>query len=350
MYYNVITYKVRLHYNIYFQLSSIRNTRYYSAILREMLESSEPQKKQSQILTPILALLLLACIGGAGYLGYLHYQLTLTYEDLSESYQNNQRLLEFTDNRLAEREQELLQTTEDLNVANTQIAELERDLYREKNMNQEFEKQIRDLAGTVGTLNRIAELDKELLQKYSRVFFLSENYRPARMTEIPSRFVLEGRASQFFLTDAFPFLEDMLVDAKRKGIELRVVSTFRSFDEQSDLKGQFTQLYGSGANAFSADQGYSEHQLGTAVDLTTPEIGGTYPALKDTEAYEWLRENAHRYGFILSYPEGNQFYIFEPWHWRFVGRDLAQDLHRRGMNFYDMDQREISTYLISIFD
>ncbi|NIQ05864.1 MAG: M15 family metallopeptidase, partial [Candidatus Korarchaeota archaeon] len=80
-------------------------------------------------------------------------------------------------------------------------------------------------------------------------------------------------------------------------------------------------------------QGYSEHQLGTTVDLTTTEIGGPYESFAGTEAYEWLQKHAHRYGFILSYPEENEFYIFEPWHWRFVGTDLARDLERHDETF-----------------
>jgi D-alanyl-D-alanine carboxypeptidase len=109
-------------------------------------------------------------------------------------------------------------------------------------------------------------------------------------------------------------------------------------------------VYGSGANTFSADQGYSEHQLGTTVDITDETVGGTYASFAQTEAYEWLLDNAYKHGFILSYPEGNEFYIFEPWHWRFVGTDLARDLQRSDDDFYTMDQREIDKYRLEMFD
>ena len=129
-----------------------------------------------------------------------------------------------------------------------------------------------------------------------------------------------------------------------------MVSAYRSFQYQAQLKGQYLVTYGTGANTFSADQGFSEHQLGTAVDFTAPGLGGGLDGFGETEAYEWLTENAHKYGFILSYPPNNQFYVFEPWHWRFVGEDLAKDLHDDNAYFYDWDQREIDEYLISIFD
>jgi D-alanyl-D-alanine carboxypeptidase len=142
----------------------------------------------------------------------------------------------------------------------------------------------------------------------------------------------------------------MLAAAKRDGIDLTIVSAYRSFETQAELKGAYLQSYGSGANTFSADQGYSEHQLGTAVDFSTPDLGGTLGGFGDSEAYTWLKANAHKYGFVLSYPEGNSYYVYEPWHWRFVGEDLASDLKRDGAYFYDWDQRKIDEYLIKIFD
>ena len=129
-----------------------------------------------------------------------------------------------------------------------------------------------------------------------------------------------------------------------------MASAFRSFDTQASLKSGYKITYGSGANKFSADQGYSEHQLGTSVDFTTPDVGGNFSKFQTDPAYQWLQNNAHHYGFILSYPEENTYYKFEPWHWRFVGVELASDLHGENKYFYDMDQREIDTYLIKLFD
>src|SRR3989344_4129687 len=224
------------------------------------------------------------------------------------------------------------------------------NMLREEDRNEEFEDQIREISGTVGVLDKLSKTDEELLQKYSRTYFLNENFVPMKIRQIEEKYILPGKKDQYFHGDAIGFLTDLLDAAKRAGHDLKVISAYRSFDEQADLKGQYTQVYGTGSNAFSADQGYSEHQLGTTLDLTDPVTGGTYTSFAQTEAYAWLIENAHRYGFILSYPEGNGFYIFEPWHWRFVGVDLASDLHRQDKSFYDLDQRELDKYLITIFD
>lgn len=230
------------------------------------------------------------------------------------------------------------------------LDDLADDYADERNRNEEFEDQIRNLSGTLGKLDKLSKIDEELLQKYSKVYFLNENYVPPELDTIRDRYLQDEEEEQFFDARAIDYLEDMLNDARRDDIDLQVVSAYRSFDEQSTLKGQHVQVYGTGANTFSADQGYSEHQLGTTVDLTVESVGGTFESFAQTEAYEWLQENAYKHGFILSYPEGNEFYVFEPWHWRFVGEDLARHLHRSDETFYTMSQRDIDEYRLEMFD
>src|SRR5262249_35620771 len=140
----------------------------------------------------------------------------------------------------------------------------------------------------------------------------------------------------------WPHLEDLFEAAEDDGVNLRAASSYRSFDTQAILKGSYTVHYGTGANAFSADQGYSEHQLGTTLDFTTKEIGANWSsAFEGSDGYEWLIKNAYKFGFVISYPKGNTYYIYEPWHWRYVGEGLAKDLHDDGKSFYDLDQRTI---------
>jgi D-alanyl-D-alanine carboxypeptidase len=228
---------------------------------------------------------------------------------------------------------------------------LSENLEEEKDRNDAFEKQISKIGSTVGTLDKLAKTDPELLMKYSKVYFLNEHYMPEKLTPIDTSFVYrEGGDPEFIHKSVAPFLTDMIEDALEDGVKLWVVSAFRSFDMQRELKGAYTVSYGSGANAFSADQGYSEHQLGTTVDFTTENLSGGLDGFDSTPAYEWLVKHAYKYGFVLSYPKDNAYYIFEPWHWRFVGTDLARDLHDDGQFFYDKDQREIDEYLVSLFD
>ncbi|PIR45351.1 MAG: hypothetical protein COV09_01915 [Candidatus Vogelbacteria bacterium CG10_big_fil_rev_8_21_14_0_10_50_13] len=262
----------------------------------------------------------------------------------------NERLIDTeTDNYLLT---EALNTTQDRLAAeeerNNQLAEA---LTAEQERLRRLGEQVGEITGAIGTLEKLAELEPELLQKYSKVYFLNEHYSPERLKNISAELLYFEDRPEEVDARVWPFLKDLLAEAKEDGIELYVYSAYRSFGEQGSLKSAYTVSYGSGANRFSADQGYSEHQLGTTVDLITPGVGGALNnSFSQTKAYEWLLANAHKYGFTLSYPEGNQYYVFEPWHWRFVGEDLARDLKRDERHFYDLDQRVIDEYLLEIFD
>lgn len=289
-------------------------------------------------------------VAGVVTASYLFIQYRNQATEIENLLFDRNAILQEKNTKLAAASSTIAKLNGDLANIKDELEELADDYRDEKDRNEEFEGQIRHLAGTLGDLDKLAKTDKELLQKYSKVYFLNENYVPERLKKINDRYILDGKGDQYFHARAIDQLEDMLADARRADIDLKVVSAYRSFDEQTDLKGQHTQVYGTGANAFSADQGYSEHQLGTTIDLTIDSVGGTYASFADTEAYQWLLDNAHKYGFILSYPHDNTFYIFEPWHWRFVGEDLARELKKDNAHFYDWEQREIDKYLLTIFD
>lgn len=214
-----------------------------------------------------------------------------------------------------------------------------------------FQNQVGTISGTVSTLQKLSELDPELLKKYSKIYFLNENYVPKELSEIPTTYRYSDSKALLIESHVLPHIEAMESAASYSGVTFYAFSAYRSFDEQKALKGEYTMLYGAGtANSFSADQGYSEHQLGTALDFIAPGQGGVLDGFDKTPAYQWMVNNAYQYGFILSYPKDNGYYEYEPWHWRFVGVKLATDLHNQGKNFYDMDQRTIDTYLPDIFD
>jgi len=254
------------------------------------------------------------------------------------------------ENRITKLEQSL-ETTEGslIRTVNDKVG-LANDLVAEKERVGAIARQVGEITGTVDDLEKLNKLDAELLQKYSKVFFLNEHYIPDSLRNIPLEHLYNESVNKQLDSRAWSFLQDLIDDAAKDGVTLWVVSAYRSFGTQSSLKSSYRIIYGSGANAFSADQGYSEHQLGTTIDFTTMGLGGGFSGFSGTEAYEWLTNNAHKYGFTLSYPEGNAYYVFEPWHWRFVGTDLAQDLDRNNEHFYDVAQREIDEYLLEIFD
>lgn len=282
--------------------------------------------KDSAIL--FFVLLLVSC-GGLTYGYYRYTALTKAFA------QANQTIRELEDS---------LTNTEQ------QRDDLSNKLLAEKSTNESFQGQIASISSTVGTLQKLKETDPQLLQKYSKVYFLNENYLPSKLIAIDKEFVFNKEKTLQFHANAERFLNNMFAKASSEGIHLKIISSYRSFNEQAGLKSSYKVTYGLGANKFSADQGYSEHQLGTALDLTTPEVGATFVGFEKSPEYAWLVAHGHEYGFILSYPKENTFYQFEPWHWRFVGTALAQRLHNENKRFYDLEQRDIDTYLVNLFD
>ena len=170
----------------------------------------------------------------------------------------------------------------------------ESTLSEEERQRSDLREELRDINRAVGTLGRVATTDRDLLRKYSKTYFLNENYTPLELTTIDSKYQSGGGTNFKILSDVWPYLLDLFEETEAQGLELRALSAYRSFGTQSALKASYVVTYGEGANAFSADQGYSEHQLGTALDFTTEIRGGTLQGFEATEEYQWLLQNAHK--------------------------------------------------------
>jgi len=299
--------------------------------------------KKTLIIT--ISIIVLVLLASAIFFIYKKYtEITTRLNVLSNNLSSLQLDFSSTTARL---EANLVQTyTELSNAINAQTT----NVGNIANQLGSYQQVVGSISNTVDTLEKLSKIDPELLQKYSKVFFLNENYAPARLTAIPKDFSYSDSKTLTIQTDVWPHLQQMLIDSKNAGADLYVLSGFRSFAEQNALKGQYTVTYGAGtANQFSADQGYSEHQLGTTIDLMTTGISGELSLFDTTKAFQWLTSNAYRYGFTLSYPKDNPYYVYEPWHWRYVGIKLATDIFNQGKHFYDLDQRTIDEYLVNLF-
>ncbi|MDB5184460.1 MAG: Serine-type D-Ala-D-Ala carboxypeptidase [Candidatus Saccharibacteria bacterium] len=131
-------------------------------------------------------------------------------------------------------------------------------------------------------------------------------------------------------------LETMVAAAAAQGVNLNLQSGYRSYSFQVTLYNDYVSSQGqSVADSQSARPGYSEHQSGLAADLggTTQPSCNVDPCFADTVEGKWLAANAHSYGFIIRYPKDGQAktgYIYEPWHVRYVGTALSEELHRQG--------------------
>jgi LAS superfamily LD-carboxypeptidase LdcB len=123
-------------------------------------------------------------------------------------------------------------------------------------------------------------------------------------------------------------LKAMFEAGRNAGFQFYVFSAYRSYATQAWLYDRWVKELGEKeADRSSARAGHSEHQLGTTVDISVKGIkGNVFDVFGDTDAGKWLAANAHRFGFVMSYPEGEEEasgYMYEPWHFRYVGIEVA---------------------------
>ena len=128
-------------------------------------------------------------------------------------------------------------------------------------------------------------------------------------------------------TEAARAARTMMDAAKAEGVTLTVSSAYRSYAVQQQTYQHWVSVNGQRlADQLSARPGYSEHQTGLAIDFSSPEGCRLEECYEGTRAGRWLAKNASNYGFILRFPKGQQAitgYLFEPWHYRYLGKDLA---------------------------
>ncbi len=129
---------------------------------------------------------------------------------------------------------------------------------------------------------------------------------------------------------ALKALESMQADAKVLGLDLSLISGYRSYKTQKDLYNKYVKKDGENiANTYSAKPGHSEHQTGLAFD-----IGSVERSFANTDEAKWIEENAHLYGFIVRYPKDKTDitgYIYEPWHVRYLGKETAKKVWESGL-------------------
>jgi LAS superfamily LD-carboxypeptidase LdcB len=164
-------------------------------------------------------------------------------------------------------------------------------------------------------------------------FRLASSFAPNDMRVVNVRSV---NGTHRMRRTAAGYAENLFQDARRSGHTLIATSGFRSYATQRATHNHWISVLGlTQARRVSARPGHSEHQLGLALDISTPRLGGALSAsFSSTSEGRWLRNNAHRYGFIIRYPrnrEADTGFAYEPWHIRFVGVDAATEIFNRGL-------------------
>lgn len=147
--------------------------------------------------------------------------------------------------------------------------------------------------------------------------------------------------------DMWPYLKAMMDDARADGIDIGIISAWRSYSTQKILfDDKVKRLMSSGYSKEAAEKeaatcialpGTSEHHTGLAVDFNV-----TSQSFENSKTFKWLKENAENYGFIMRYPSDKMDItggiIYEPWHWRFVGINIAKEMNSLGMCYEEYCQ------------
>jgi D-alanyl-D-alanine carboxypeptidase len=155
-------------------------------------------------------------------------------------------------------------------------------------------------------------------------------YAPTDLEPIPAEIVHpDRRGSKYYLRcEPLGQLKKMFAAAAEDGVQLTVTSAYRSYDTQESTFNYWVSLDGEEeAQRYSARPGQSEHQLGTTLDFNIDVTAGA-------EQHAWLADNAHLYGFAMSYPEGAEEvtgYRYEPWHYRYIGVEAAKGWKALGL-------------------
>lgn len=166
------------------------------------------------------------------------------------------------------------------------------------------------------------------------VFGLPEAFRPDDLVSAREAGFDDDRSLRAVV---IPDLRALLAAAEADGVAFELQSAFRDYAYQARTFAHWVEVDGyDKALATSARAGHSEHQLGTVIDLRS--AGGPAPWNVDdwatTPEGAWIAANGWRYGFVLSYPQGAQdrsCYAYEPWHWRWLGRETAARIRARGV-------------------
>ena len=184
------------------------------------------------------------------------------------------------------------------------------------------------------------EEEKKIDVIVNKYYKLSKDYEPNDLTKINSKFA--SGSNQRLRKEAAIKFEEMAAEALKNGYKIYAGSTYRSYDYQLGLYNRYVAKDGfDEAETYSARAGYSEHQLGLAVDI----INGKWEYLSENdEEYEWLIDNSYKYGFILRYPRGKEYitgYVFEDWHFRYLGIDLATKVYNSKLTYDEYVARQL---------
>ena len=169
-----------------------------------------------------------------------------------------------------------------------------------------------------------------LVNKYNA---LSKDYEVENLTSISKTYSYGDNKK--LNKEAYDAFINLAEDAKKEGYTILIVSSYRTYKDQEDVWKDYKASFGTKkADAYAARAGSSEHETGLAIDVA--DYYDKNDKFEDTESFQWMQTNAHKYGYILRYPKGKENitgYSYEAWHYRYVGIDTATKVYNEGITY-----------------
>lgn len=190
------------------------------------------------------------------------------------------------------------------------------------NMNKDY-----DFYGYITFVNN----PNDCLAICNKYYAVYSDFVPDDLVKIPEGYYISDGKEYYLKDEALSAFINMSDDAKLEDIQIKTISAYRSYEYQSYLYDLYTISYNKDADTFSTKPGHSEHQLGLAID-----INSLSESFEFTDEYKWLEENAYKYGYILRYPKNTEEvtgFVYEPWHYRYVGIYVAKIIHDSNITF-----------------
>lgn len=177
-----------------------------------------------------------------------------------------------------------------------------------------------------------------LVNKY---LYLDEDYIPDNLETIPEEYARSGMKLVNVAKDAYV---EMSRAARKEDLKIIAMSSYRSYKYQVNLYNKYKDSDGEeAADTYSARPGFSEHQTGLCIDVYDGKLN--YTNFEKSKSFNWMQENAYKYGFILRFPKGKEDitgYQYESWHYRYVGKEIAEYIHENDITFDEYYVRKIA--------
>ena len=176
------------------------------------------------------------------------------------------------------------------------------------------------------------DTSKDTLMIVNKHYKIENNYKPGNLVTVLSEHGYPNKIR----ADVYEEFKKMYNAAKNDNVSIFIASPYRSYSDQNALYTYYVNTDGKkNADTYSARPGFSEHHTGLAMDLI-PEYGLDLDTFENSDGFKWMQENAYKYGFILRYPKDKEYitgYIYEPWHYRYVGISAATTIKNEGLTF-----------------